>query len=199
MVTDEIYEHLVYGDAVHHSIQALVPELADQCVILNGVAKTYAMTGWRVGWLIGPADVVKATTNLQTHLTSNVCNVAQRAALAAVEGDLSAVDQMRAVFDRRRQTMHRMLNEIPGVSCISPEGAFYAYPNLTGLLGVDLGGRTASTTVELADLVLEEVKVAFVPGEAFGTPGYGRFSFALGDEDLEEGISRIAALVNGAV
>ncbi|MSV49428.1 MAG: aminotransferase class I/II-fold pyridoxal phosphate-dependent enzyme, partial [Actinobacteria bacterium] len=167
--------------------------------ILNGVAKTYAMTGWRVGWLIGPADVVKATTNLQTHLTSNVCNVAQRAALAAVEGDLSAVDQMRAVFDRRRQTMHRMLNEIPGVSCISPEGAFYAYPNLTGLLGVDLGGRTASTTVELADLVLEEVKVAFVPGEAFGTPGYGRFSFALGDEDLEEGISRIAALVNGAV
>ena len=199
VVTDEIYEHLVYGDAVHHSIQALVPELADQCVILNGVAKTYAMTGWRVGWLIGPADVVKATTNLQTHLTSNVCNVAQRAALAAVEGDLSAVDEMRAVFDRRRQTMHRMLNEIPGVSCISPEGAFYAYPNLTGLLGVDLGGRTASTTVELADLVLEEVKVAFVPGEAFGTPGYGRFSFALGDEDLEEGISRIAALVNGAV
>ncbi|MEX0766946.1 MAG: pyridoxal phosphate-dependent aminotransferase [Microthrixaceae bacterium] len=197
VVADEIYEHLVYGDAVHHSIQALVPELADQCVILNGVAKTYAMTGWRVGWLIGPADVVKATTNLQTHLTSNVCNVAQHAALAAVQGDLSAVDQMRTVFDRRRQSMHRMLNEIPGVSCISPEGAFYAYPNLTGLLGVDLAGRTATTTVELADLVLEEVKVAFVPGEAFGTPGYGRFSFALGDEDLAEGISRIAALVNG--
>jgi len=197
VVTDEIYEHLVYGDAVHHSILAVVPELADQCVILNGVAKTYAMTGWRVGWLIGPSDVVKAATNLQTHLTSNVCNVAQRAALAAIEGDLSAVEMMRAVFDRRRRTMHRMLNEIPGVTCLEPEGAFYAYPNLTGLLGVDLSGRTASTTVELADLVLEQAKVAFVPGEAFGSPGYGRFSFALGDEDLEEGIDRLATLVAG--
>jgi len=197
VVTDEIYEHLVYGDAVHHSILAVVPELADQCVILNGVAKTYAMTGWRVGWLIGPSDVVKAATNLQTHLTSNVCNVAQRAALAAIEGDLSAVEMMRAVFDRRRRTMHRMLNGIPGVTCLEPEGAFYAYPNLTGLLGVDLSGRTASTTVELADLVLEQAKVAFVPGEAFGSPGYGRFSFALGDEDLEEGIDRLATLVAG--
>jgi len=197
VVTDEIYEHLVYGDAVHHSILEVVPELADQCVILNGVAKTYAMTGWRVGWLIGPADIVKAATNLQTHLTSNVCNVAQRAALAAVEGDLAAVEMMREVFDRRRRTMHRMLNEIPGVSCLEPEGAFYAYPNLTGLLGIDLAGRTASTTVELADLVLEEAKVAFVPGEAFGSPGFGRFSFALGDDDLEEGIARLARLVAG--
>ena len=197
VITDEIYEHLVYGDAQHHSILEVVPELADQCVILNGVAKTYAMTGWRVGWLIGPPDVVKGATNLQTHLTSNVCNVAQRAALAAVQGDLAAVEEMRSVFDRRRRTMHRMLADIPGVSCLEPEGAFYAYPNLTGLLGVDLDGQQASSTVELADLVLERAKVAFVPGEAFGSPGYGRFSFALGDDDLEEGIGRLARLVTG--
>jgi aspartate/methionine/tyrosine aminotransferase len=199
VVTDEIYEHLVYGDAVHHSILEVVPELAEQCVILNGVAKTYAMTGWRVGWLIGPSDVVKAATNLQTHLTSNVCNVAQRAAIAAVEGDLSAVEQMREVFDRRRRTMHQMLNAIPGITCLEPEGAFYAYPNLTGLLGVDLGGHTASSTVELADLVLDRAKVAFVPGEAFGSPGYGRFSFALGDDDLSEGITRLGDLVAGTL
>jgi len=192
VITDEIYEHLVYGGVEHHSIQAVVPEIAQQCVILNGVAKTYAMTGWRVGWLIGPADVVKAATNLQTHLTSNVCNVAQRAALAAVSGDLTAVEEMRQVFDQRRLTMHAMLNDVPGVSCIEPEGAFYAYPNLTGLLGVDLSGSSATTTVELADLVLTEAKVAFVPGEAFGSPGYGRFSFALADDDLVEGMERLA-------
>jgi aspartate/methionine/tyrosine aminotransferase len=197
VITDEIYEHLVYGDAEHHSIQKVVPEIAEQCVILNGVAKTYAMTGWRVGWLIGPKDVVSGATNLQTHLTSNVCNVAQAAALAAVSGDLTAVDEMRAAFDRRRLTMHRMLNEIPGVVCPEPQGAFYAYPNLTGLVGVDLSGRSASSTLELADLVLEEAKVAFVPGEAFGTPGYGRFSFALGDDDLVEGIERLGKLVTG--
>ncbi len=197
VLTDEIYEHLVYGGAEHHSIAAVVPEIAEQCVILNGVAKTYAMTGWRVGWLIGPADVVKGATNLQTHLTSNVCNVAQRAALAAVQGDLSAVEEMRTVFDRRRRTMHRMLADIPGVTCMEPQGAFYAYPNLSGLLGVDLAGRRATTTVELADMILEEVKVAFVPGEAFGSPGYGRFSFALSDEDLEEGLDRVAQLVSG--
>ena len=150
-----------------------------------------------MGWLIGPADVVKGATNLQTHLTSNVCNVAQRAALAAVSGDLSAVEEMRQVFDRRRRTMHRLLADIPGVSCMEPEGAFYAYPNLTGLLGVDLSGRSAASTVELADLVLEEAKVAFVPGGSFGSPGYGRFSFALGDDDLEEGIDRLARLVTG--
>jgi aspartate/methionine/tyrosine aminotransferase len=155
------------------------------------------MTGWRVGWLIGPKDVVSGATNLQTHLTSNVCNVAQAAALAAVSGDLTAVDEMRAAFDRRRLTMHRMLNEIPGVVCPEPQGAFYAYPNLTGLVGVDLSGRSASSTLELADLVLEEAKVAFVPGEAFGTPGYGRFSFALGDDDLVEGIERLGKLVTG--
>lgn len=197
VITDEIYEHLVYAGAQHHSILELVPELADQCVILNGVAKTYAMTGWRVGWMIAPVDVIKAASNLQSHLTSNVCNVAQRAALAAVEGDLKAVDAMREVFDRRRIEIHRLLSEIPGVTCLEPQGAFYAYPNLTGLLGVELAGRTASTTVELADLILEEAKVAFVPGEAFGSPGYGRFSFALGDEDMIEGITRIARLVAG--
>mgnify|MGYP003776769885 CR=1 FL=1 len=197
VVTDEIYEHLVYGDADHHSIAAVVPELADSCVILNGVAKTYAMTGWRVGWLIGPTDIVQGAANLQSHMTSNVCNVAQAAALAAVSGDLSAVEEMRAVFDRRRRTMHRMLSEIPGVTCLEPQGAFYAYPDLSGLLGVELAGRRASTTVELADLVLEEAKVAFVPGEAFGSPGYGRFSFALGDDDLEEGLARLARLVAG--
>jgi len=197
VVTDEIYEHLVYGDAEHHSIAAVVPELADSCVILNGVAKTYAMTGWRVGWLIGPTDIVQGAANLQSHMTSNVCNVAQAAALAAVSGDLSAVEEMRAVFDRRRRTMHRMLSEIPGVTCLEPQGAFYAYPDLSGLLGVELAGRRASTTVELADLVLEEAKVAFVPGEAFGSPGYGRFSFALGDDDLEEGLARLARLVAG--
>lgn len=198
VLTDEIYEHLVYGDAVHHSIVKLVPELAELTVILNGVAKTYAMTGWRVGWLIAPDDVARAATNLQSHMTSNVCNVAQRAALAAVAGDLAVVEEMRAVFDRRRLLMHKMLNEIPGVTCLEPEGAFYAYPDMSGLLGRELRGRTPNTTVELADLILEEAKVALVPGEAFGAGGYGRFSFALSDEDMVEGLSRIADLIASA-
>jgi len=195
VVTDEIYEHLVYGNAEHHSMPVLVPELADRCVVLNGVAKTYAMTGWRVGWMIAPPDVTGAATNLQSHVTSNVNNVAQRAALAAVSGDLSAVAQMRAAFDRRRKTIHRLLNEIPGVSCFDPEGAFYAFPCLEGLLGRPIRGRIATTTLQLAEIVLDEANVAFVPGEAFGAPGYGRFSYALSDEDLERGIGRIAALV----
>jgi aspartate aminotransferase len=197
VVTDEIYEHLVYGDARFTSMPALVPELADTCVVVNGVAKTYAMTGWRVGWMIGPADVVKAAANLQSHVTSNVCNVAQRAALAAVSGDLSAVASMRAVYDRRRRTIVSMLNEIDGVRCPEPEGAFYAFPNMEGLLGRPLGagGRVASSSLELAALVLDEAKVAFVPGEAFGAPGYARFSYALADEAMEEGITRIAKLV----
>jgi aspartate/methionine/tyrosine aminotransferase len=195
VITDEIYEHLVYGSAEHHSILAVVPELAEQCVILNGVAKTYAMTGWRVGWLIGPPDVVKGAADLQSHMTSNVANVSQRAALAAVSGDLTAVEEMRQVFDQRRRTIHRMLTDIDGVTCLEPEGAFYAYPNLTGLLHRDLGGRVAETTLELADLVLEEVDVAFVPGEAFGSPGYGRFSFALDTDDMIEGVRRIQQLV----
>ncbi|MFF4991102.1 pyridoxal phosphate-dependent aminotransferase [Streptosporangium saharense] len=192
VVTDEIYEHLTYGDATFASIATVVPELGDRVVVLNGVAKTYAMTGWRVGWLIGPKDVVKAATNLQSHATSNVSNVAQAAALAAVSGDLSAVEKMREAFDRRRQTMVRMLNEIPGVLCPEPKGAFYAYPSVKELLGRDFGGRRPETSAQLAELILEEAEVALVPGEAFGTPGYFRLSYALGDEDLVEGVSRVA-------
>ena len=195
VVTDEIYEHLVYGDNEFASMPTLVPELADTCLILNGVAKTFAMTGWRVGWLIGPADVVKACANFQSHATSNVANVAQRAALAAVSGPLDDVVMMREAFLRRGTTMHGMLNDIEGVTCIEPQGAFYCFPNLTGLLGRDINGSTASSTLELADLVLEQAKVAFVPGEAFGAPGYARFSFALGDDDMVEGVRRIAELV----
>ncbi|GAA2865259.1 pyridoxal phosphate-dependent aminotransferase [Streptosporangium fragile] len=192
VVTDEIYEHLTYGGATFASIATAVPELGDKVVVLNGVAKTYAMTGWRVGWLIGPKDVVKAATNLQSHATSNVSNVAQAAALAAVSGDLSAVAEMRAAFDRRRQTMVRMLNEIPGVVCPEPLGAFYAYPSVKELLGKEVGGRRPQTSGELAEIILEEAEVAVVPGEAFGTPGYFRLSYALGDEDLVEGVSRLA-------
>ncbi|XVQ87129.1 pyridoxal phosphate-dependent aminotransferase [Microbispora siamensis] len=195
VVTDEIYEHLVYGETEFSSIATAVPELRDRVVVLNGVAKTYAMTGWRVGWLIGPSDVVKAATNLQSHATSNVSNVAQAAALAAVSGDLSAVAQMRAAFDRRRQTMVRMLNEIPGVVCPEPFGAFYAYPSIKALLGKEIRGKRPQTSAELAELILEEAEVALVPGEAFGTPGYFRLSYALGDDDLVEGVSRVAKLL----
>ncbi|MFC6080292.1 pyridoxal phosphate-dependent aminotransferase [Sphaerisporangium aureirubrum] len=198
VVTDEIYEHLVYGDARFSSIATAVPELHDRVVVLNGVAKTYAMTGWRVGWMIGPADVVKAATNLQSHATSNVSNVAQAAALTAVSGDLSAVALMREAFDRRRQAMVRMLNEIPGVVCPEPFGAFYAYPSVKGVLGKEIRGRRPSSSAELAELILEEAEVALVPGEAFGTPGYFRLSYALGDDDLAEGISRIGKLLSEA-
>jgi aspartate/methionine/tyrosine aminotransferase len=195
VITDEIYEHLTYGQHKFTSMPALVPELANQCLIVNGVAKTYAMTGWRVGWMIGPSDVMKASINFQSHATSNVNNVAQAAALAAVAGDLSAVSMMREAFERRGRTMHRMLNDIPGITCLEPEGAFYCYPNVTGLIGKTFNGKTANNSMELADIILSEVKVAIVPGEAFGTAGYARFSFALGDADLEEGIRRIADLV----
>ncbi|MBX6385832.1 MAG: pyridoxal phosphate-dependent aminotransferase [Microbispora sp.] len=198
VVTDEIYEHLVYGGARFSSIATAVPELRDRVVVLNGVAKTYAMTGWRVGWLIGPSDVVKAATNLQSHATSNVSNVAQAAALAAVSGDLSAVAQMRTAFDRRRQTMVRMLNEIPGVVCPEPHGAFYAYPSVKALLGKEIRGRRPQTSAELAEVILEEAEVALVPGEAFGTPGYFRLSYALGDDDLVEGVGRVAKLLSEA-
>lgn len=193
VLTDEIYEHLVYGDNRFVSMPTVVPELAEQCLIVNGVAKTYAMTGWRVGWVIGPADMIKAAVNFQSHSTSNVNNVAQAAALAAVTGDLSAVATMREAFSRRATTMHRMLNEIPGVHAIAAQGAFYCYPNVKDLLGRPLGpkGTVSNTTLELADAILEEAKVAFVPGEAFGTPGYARFSFAMADADMEEGIRRI--------
>ena len=198
ILTDEIYEHLVYGSAEFHSMPAIVPDIADRCVILNGVAKTYAMTGWRVGWMIGPDDVIKAASNLQSHSTSNVANVPQVAALAALSGPLDAVVEMRKAFDRRRIVMHRMLNEIDGIDCPEPEGAFYAFPSVEGVLGRDVGGRTVETALDLADVVLEEAKVAFVPGEAFGAPGYARFSFALGDDDLAEGIGRIGDLLGRA-
>ena len=198
VVTDEIYEHLVYDGVEHHSMPVVVPEIADRCIVVNGVAKTYAMTGWRVGWMLGPTDAIAAATNLQSHETSNVANVSQRAALAAVSGDLSAVAMMRAAFDRRRRTIHRMLNEIDGVECLLPEGAFYAYPSVSGLYGRELAGRTCSSSAELAELAIEVAKVAVVPGEAFGTPGYFRMSYALGDDDLVEGVSRLAKLFGDA-
>ena len=195
VVTDEIYEHLVYGDAQFASMPTLVPELAERCVVVNGVAKTYAMTGWRVGWLLGPSDVVKAATNLQSHSTSNVANVSQIAALAAVSGDLTAVAEMRTAFDRRRVAITGLLDAIDGVTCPLPEGAFYVYPSVKGVLGRTIRGRVASSSAELAAIILDEVEVAVVPGEAFGTPGYLRLSYALGDADLHEGATRIATLL----
>jgi aspartate aminotransferase len=195
VVTDEIYEHLTYGDHEFSSIATLVPELADRVVVVNGVAKTYAMTGWRVGWMIGPPDVVKAATNLQSHATSNVANVSQVAALAAVSGDLEAVAEMRAAFERRGRTMHRLLSGIPGVHAFEPQGAFYAFPNLSAYLGRDIRGTRPATTVELCGVLLDEAKVAVVPGEAFDAPGYARLSYALGDDDLGEGCQRIADLL----
>lgn len=194
VVTDEIYEHLVYADAVSVSMPVQVPELAERCVVLNGVAKTYAMTGWRVGWLIGPRDLVDAAATLQSHLSSNVSNIAQAAALAAVSGDLQAVHEMRTTFDRRRRTMHRMLSEIPGVSCPEPLGAFYCYPSVRDLLGRHLHGEPVTSSAGLAELALDAVQVAVVPGEAFGTPGHLRLSYALGDDDLVEGVSRLGKL-----
>ncbi|MFZ5871185.1 MAG: pyridoxal phosphate-dependent aminotransferase [Actinomycetota bacterium] len=198
VVTDEIYEHLRYDGAQAPSMPVVVPELADRCVVLNGVAKTYAMTGWRVGWMIGPKDVVKAATNLQSHLTSNVANVSQRAAVAALTGPLDDVARMRDAFDRRRRTMVAMLSEAPGVVCPMPLGAFYAYPSVSGVLGRTIRGRTPTTSAELAELVLEEVEVAVVPGEAFGPSGYLRLSYALGDDDLAEGVGRLVALLREA-
>ncbi len=195
IVTDEIYEHLTFGDHQFSSMPTLVPELADTCVVINGVAKTYAMTGWRVGWMIGPPDVVAAATNLQSHATSNVTNVAQRAALAALTGDLAAVAAMRATFERRGRTMHELLSSIPGVRCLPPEGAFYCFPSFTDLLGRDIAGHTPTSSLELCEVALDEAKVAMVPGEAFGAPGYARLSFALGDEDLVEGVERLTKLL----
>ncbi len=194
VVTDEIYEHLVYGEVETGSVPVLCPGVRDNCVVVNGVAKTYAMTGWRVGWMIGPTDVVKAATNLQSHATSNVSNMAQRAALAAVSGDLSAVEEMKAAFDRRRRTIVSMLNEIDGVVCPEPQGAFYAYPSVKTLLGKDHDGRRIDSSADLAEYVLDKAEVAVVPGEAFGSPGYLRLSYALGDDDLVEGVTRLQKL-----
>ncbi|HEY0237540.1 MAG TPA: pyridoxal phosphate-dependent aminotransferase [Friedmanniella sp.] len=198
VITDEIYEHLTYDDAVFTPIVRVVPELANTAIVLNGVAKTYAMTGWRVGWLVGPQDVVKAATNLQSHLTSNVANVSQRAAIAALTGDLSAVAMMREAFDRRRTTMVDMLDEIDGVVVPRPKGAFYAYPSVAGVLGRTIRGVTPATSAELAALILDQVEVAVVPGEAFGPSGFLRLSYALGDDDLVEGVGRIVGLLGEA-
>ena len=199
VVTDEIYEHLLYDGATAPSICVAVPALADRTIIINGVAKTYAMTGWRVGWMIGPKDVIKAATNLQSHLSSNVSNISQRAAIAALSGDLSAVNKMGEAFDRRRKLIVKLLNEIPGVSCPNPTGAFYVYPSVKGVLGKEIRGKRPKTSAELATLILEEVEVAAVPGEAFGPSGYLRFSYALGDEDIIEGIGRVKKLLSEAV
>ncbi|HWE71154.1 MAG TPA: pyridoxal phosphate-dependent aminotransferase [Acidimicrobiales bacterium] len=199
VITDEIYEHLVYGAAEHHSMPVVVPELVDTCIVVNGVAKTYAMTGWRVGWMIGPNDVITAATNLQSHETSNVANVSQRAALAAVSGDLAAVAEMRSAFDRRRQIIYRLLNEIDGVTCIEPDGAFYAFPSVGGILGREVGGRKVSSSAELAEVAIDEAKVAVVPGEAFGAPGYFRLSYAMADDAMVEGVTRIGNLFKDAI
>jgi aspartate/methionine/tyrosine aminotransferase len=194
VVTDEIYEHLVYGGRAFRSMPAAVPELADRCIVINGVAKTYAMTGWRVGWMIGPPDVVAAASNLQSHATSNVSNVSQRAALAALTGDLVAVGEMRAAFERRRVTIHSMLNDCHGVTCVEPEGAFYAFPSVRGLLGRRLAGRLVSSSADVATVAIEESQVAVVPGEAFGAEGYLRLSYALGDDAIVEGVTRLGKL-----
>ncbi|MDR1152727.1 MAG: pyridoxal phosphate-dependent aminotransferase [Bifidobacteriaceae bacterium] len=195
VVTDEIYEHLVYDEMPFTSIPVAVPELADRTIVLNGVAKTYAMTGWRVGWMIGPPDVVKAATNLQSHLSSNVANVSQHAALAAVTGPLDAAESMRRAFDRRRHLIVSMLRAIDGVTLPTPQGAFYAYPDVSGVLGREIGAVRPRTSAELAAAILDQVEVAVVPSEAFGPSGYLRLSYALADDDLAEGVSRIATLL----
>jgi aspartate/methionine/tyrosine aminotransferase len=195
VISDEIYEHLLYDGATAPSLPVLVPGLADTCIILNGVAKTYAMTGWRVGWMIGPKDAIKAATNLQSHLTSNVSNVSQRAAIAAVTGNLDAVHKMGEAFNRRRTLIVNLLNEIPGFECPTPQGAFYVYPSVKGVLGKTIRGKVANTSAELATIILDEVEVAAVPGEAFGPSGYLRFSYATSDEDIVEGIGRIKKLL----
>ena len=197
VLTDEIYEHLLYDGATAPSLPVMFPELRDRTIVLNGVAKTYAMTGWRVGWMAGPKDIIKAATNLQSHMTANVANVSQRAAIAALNGDLSASNEMKVAFLRRRNLIVKMLNEIDGFSCPTPQGAFYAYPAVHGVLGREICGKKPQTSSELANLILDEVEVAAVPGEAFGPSGYLRFSYALSDEDLIEGITRIKNLING--
>ena len=194
VIADEIYQNLTYDGIRAVSVTEAVPELADQTLLLNGVAKTYAMTGWRVGWTVGPADAIKAASNLQSHLTSNVNNVAQRAAVEALLGPQDAVQEMLVAFDRRRRAIVEALSSIPGISVPTPEGAFYAYADVSGLLGKDWGGVTPTSSLELADLVLEKALVAAVPGEAFGPSGYLRFSYALGDDQLAEGMSRLKQL-----
>jgi aspartate aminotransferase len=195
VLCDEIYEHLTYGDAKSVSMPVVAPELGDRWVVVNGVAKTYAMTGWRIGWMIGAPDIMAAAVNYQSQTTSNISNISQRAAVAALNGDLSCVYEMREAFDRRRKLMTSMLNAIDGVHCAEPDGAFYCYPNVSGLFGRTLGGRVATNSAELAETLLEQIKVAVVPGEAFGTTEHFRLSYALGDDDLLEGLSRFADFV----
>lgn len=194
VVTDEIYQNLVYDGLKAFSITEVVPELADRTIMINGVAKSYAMTGWRLGWMIAPADAAKAAANLQSHLTSNVSNISQRAAIAALTGNQEPVRKMREAFDRRRQVAVAELNKIPGMVTPTPEGAFYVYPDVTGLFGKEFDGRTFTSSLELADFVLEVAEVALVPGEAFGPSGFFRLSYALGDEQLLEGIQRLQKL-----
>jgi aspartate/methionine/tyrosine aminotransferase len=197
VVTDEMYEHFVYGGRTAPSMPVLVPELAERCVVINAVSKAYAMTGWRVGWMIAPADFAAAATNLQSHTTSNVSNVSQAAALAAVTGDLEFTATMKAAFDVRRRRMHELLSGIPGVTSLEPEGAFYAFPSFEGVLRRDIGGKRPESTLELAEVLLEQAAVAIVPGEAFGAPGYARLSYALGEDELVEGLSRLAEALGG--
>ncbi len=194
MISDEIYQNLTYDGVRAVSIVEATPELADRTILVNGVAKTYAMTGWRLGWMVGPADAIAAAGNLQSHLSSNVSNISQRAALAALTGPQDSVGEMRDAFDRRRKLIVAGLNGIPGVVCPTPEGAFYVYPDVTGLLNREWGGVTPTTSLELADLILEQAEVAAVPGEAFGPSGYLRFSYALGDADIQEGVARLQRL-----
>ena len=194
VIADEIYQNLVYDGVRAVSIVEAVPGLADRTVLVNGVAKSYAMTGWRLGWMVGPTDVIKATGNLQSHLSSNVSNISQRAAIEALTGPQDQVELMRQSFDRRRRTIVTELNKIDGLRCPTPEGAFYVYPDVTGLLGRTWGGVTPTTSLELADLILEQAEVAVVPGEAFGPSGYLRLSYALGDDALIEGVSRLQKL-----
>jgi aspartate aminotransferase len=194
VISDEIYQNLTYDGVKAISIVEAVPALADRTILVNGVAKTYAMTGWRLGWMVGPADAMKAASNLQSHLSSNVSNISQRAALAALTGPQDAVEAMRLAFDRRRRTIVEELNKIDGIVCPTPEGAFYVYPDVRGLLGKTWGGVTPTTSLELADLILDQAEVAAVPGEAFGPSGFLRFSYALGDGALLEGVRRLQKL-----
>lgn len=195
VMTDEIYLHLIYPGSKFSSMPGLVPALRDKCVIINGVAKTYAMTGWRVGWTIGPKDFTKASINLQSHMTSNVNNIAQQATIAALNGSQDVLKPMLEAFSKRRETIVEMLNKIKGVMCPQPGGAFYVYPSVKGILGKSVNGKTINSSLDLANIALEEVNVALVPGEAFGTPGYVRMSYALSDKDLVEGVTRLQKLL----
>jgi aspartate aminotransferase len=194
VIADEIYQNLTYDGVRAVSIVEAVPALADRTILVNGVAKTYAMTGWRLGWMVGPADAMKAAANLQSHLTSNVSNISQRAALAALTGPQDCIAEMLEAFDRRRHVMVAELNKVPGIITPTPKGAFYVYPDVRGLLGKTWGGVTPTSSLELADLILDQAEVAAVPGEAFGPSGYLRFSYALGDGPLLEGVQRLQKL-----